>query len=82
LIAAGTSFATDGLAAVLAADVEVDAGVELVDELLLLLPQAASAPTHISETGTASQFLNDCIKNSFPRRRRQHRPERVPRQTF
>jgi len=62
LAAAGTSFATAGLAPDVGADVDVDAGVELVDELLLLLPQAAIAPTHISETGTASQFLNDCIK--------------------
>jgi hypothetical protein len=57
------------LAPVLAGDVDVDAGVELVDELLLLLPQAASAPTHSSEAGTASQFLNDCIKKLLSRKR-------------
>lgn len=38
----------------------VDAAVELVVELLLL-PQAAIAPTHASETGTASQLLNERI---------------------
>jgi hypothetical protein len=58
LIAAGTSFATAALAlgaAVVA--VELDAGVGLVVELLLLLPQAATAAAQSSETGTASQIL-------------------------
>jgi len=58
LIAAGTSFATAALALGAAVvDVELDAGVELVDELLLLLPQAATAAAQSSETGTASQIL-------------------------
>jgi hypothetical protein len=56
LAAAGTSFATAEFA-VVAGDVDVDAGVELVDELLLLLPQAATAAAQSSETGTASQIL-------------------------
>ena len=45
---------------------ELVAGVEVVDDELLL-PHAATAPTHSSETATANQLLNECVtKAPFP----------------
>jgi hypothetical protein len=67
LSAAGTSFATAASAPLLAgaADVvDVEAGVELDAELvllLLLLPQAASATTQTSVSAPSSGFLRVSI---------------------
>jgi hypothetical protein len=67
LSAAGTSFATAAFAPLLAgaADVvDVEAGVELDAELvllLLLLPQAASATTQTSVSAPSSGFLQVSI---------------------
>jgi hypothetical protein len=70
--AAGTSFATSAFAPLLDGaadevdvdDVDVEAGVELDDELLLLLlllPQATSATTHGSASAPSSDFLQVSI---------------------
>jgi hypothetical protein len=64
LIAGGTSASTDATAAL---DDGVVVALELEDELLLLLPHAAIAPTHSTDTGTASQLLFVTIANApFP----------------
>lgn len=63
LIEAGTSLATAGLVDALVEDDEVDEPLELepdeelVLELLLLLPQAATAPRHKTSVGTTIQLL-------------------------
>jgi hypothetical protein len=67
LIEAGTRAATDGLAAL-----DVEEGLELVFELvveLLLLPQAAIAPTDSARTGTTNQLLQ--LRIAPPRVRKQ-----------
>jgi hypothetical protein len=67
LIAAGTSLTTEGTPAVAAGVVdELVAGFVVEDELLLL-PHAAIAPTHTSETGTADHLLIERITTApFP----------------
>jgi hypothetical protein len=75
LIAAGTSFWTLGFAAALGVDVDGLADGLVVEEDELLLPHAAIAPAHISETGTVSQLLDICITAPFPEDGGQHRRE-------
>jgi hypothetical protein len=67
--------ATAGLAAALDDVLEAPAGGLVVEEDELLLPHAAIAPAHISETGTVSQLLDICITAPFPEDGGQHRRE-------
>jgi hypothetical protein len=71
LIDAGTRAATDETAAGVV--VVFAPALVVVFVVVLLLPHAAIAAMHATETGIASQRLNEYIKGSFPRRRRQHK---------